>query len=162
MEELETGVYSKRLSTITERTERSERTEQSQPWPTHQELLAAHAPRRPPSTPTTSSYGQVIHPSASKFGLASRSGGADREDERSVETTSDFGEVIGMYTGTLYPILETYVTANCISIQIGIGLSIQTIYIHLRLYQPFVTYKLERPVLHLVATLPPLHSPSFP
>ena len=89
------SVYTKRLSTISERTERSERTGQSQPWPTHQELLAAHAPRRPPSTPTSSSYGQVIHPSASKFGLASRSGGFGEEDRRSIETTSDFGQVIG-------------------------------------------------------------------
>ncbi|KAI5124791.1 hypothetical protein M0805_005425 [Coniferiporia weirii] len=84
--------FTRRLSTISERTERTERTEESRPWPSHQELLAAHAPRRPPSTPTTSSYGQVIHPSSSKFGFTSK--GPLAEDEHSVLTTSDFGQVI--------------------------------------------------------------------
>ncbi|THH08132.1 hypothetical protein EW145_g2914 [Phellinidium pouzarii] len=83
--------FTKRLSTISERTERTEMTEESRPWPSHQELLAANAPRRPPSTPTTSSYGQVIHPSRT-FGFAPNENGT--EDERSVLSTSDFGQVI--------------------------------------------------------------------
>ena len=54
--------FTKKLSTISERTERTEQTIESRPWPTRQELMAAHEPRKPPSTPTTSSYGNVIHP----------------------------------------------------------------------------------------------------
>lgn len=87
--------FTRRLSTISERTEQTERTrgtQRSGPWPTRQEILAT---RRPPSTPTTSSYGQVLHPSKSTFGLAEqRSVGGD--DARSVSTGSgSYGNVIG-------------------------------------------------------------------
>ncbi|OCB90856.1 hypothetical protein A7U60_g1880 [Sanghuangporus baumii] len=79
-----------RLSTISERTERTERTRashQSGAWPSRHELLAV---RRPPSTPTptTSSYGQVLHPSASTFGLKQRSL-VDGEARSVVTATSD-------------------------------------------------------------------------
>lgn len=44
-----------RLSTITELTE------ESRAWPSRQELIAANAPRPPPSTPTTTStYGRLL------------------------------------------------------------------------------------------------------
>lgn len=91
--------FTRRLSTISERTEktgtsRTQRSLQSGPWPSRQELLAT---RRPPSTPTTSSYGQELHPSASRFSLNRQKTPsiASVEDARSIVTTSDFGQVEG-------------------------------------------------------------------
>ena len=86
--------FTRRLSTISEKTEKTEQTRTSRHtggWPTRQELLSS---RRPPSTPTTSSYGQVLHPSASTFKLGHRSSADD--EIRSVGTSSqDYGQVIG-------------------------------------------------------------------
>lgn len=101
--------FTRRLSTISERTEQTERTrgtQQSNAWPTRQEILAT---RRPPSTPTSSSYGQVLHPSKSTFGL-SRQQAAGGSDVRSVTTASeDYGEVIGT---SLCQILSSVIQGN--------------------------------------------------
>lgn len=86
--------FTRRLSTISERTEGTERTPRTQnsgPWPSRQELLAS---RRPPSTPTTSSYGQVLHPSASTFGLRRKSGVEGGDARSDLTTSEDYGQVI--------------------------------------------------------------------
>lgn len=82
-----TGYTTKRLSTI------SERTEESRAWPSRQDLLAAHSSRRPPSTQTSSSYGQVwARPPSVPF-TGSIPPTPNTFD--SGFTTTDYGEVIG-------------------------------------------------------------------
>lgn len=93
LEPVSTG-FTRKLSTISEHTERTDRTPRSGTWPTRQEIMA---PRRPPSTPTsTSSYGQVIHPSKSSFLSIRKAATAGRDDARSIGSSSnDYGQVIG-------------------------------------------------------------------
>lgn len=65
-----------------------EMSEEGGQWPSRQELLA---PRPPPSTPSTSSYGQILRPVSSYFG-------PDPDTPvQSVLSTIDYGQPIGLH-----------------------------------------------------------------
>lgn len=87
---------SRRLSTITEVTEFSKDSgkKSSRTFSSRQSLLHPQRNGRPDSTPTSSSYGQVIHPQIQQYSLQPHL--AVRADsQQSRDSVSSYGQVIG-------------------------------------------------------------------